>query len=51
MIPMLFNKPEWCQESRLDGEQSVKDTQPQCANIKQSGVKDRTNKYIYDCAL
>jgi hypothetical protein len=33
--------------SRPDGEQLVKNTQPQCTNIKQSGVNDRTNKYIY----
>ena len=33
--------------SRPDGEQLVKDTQPQCTNIKQSGVNDQTNKSYY----
>jgi hypothetical protein len=51
MIPRLWVV------SRPDGEQLVKNTQPQCTNMKQSGVNDRTNKYrniyiyIYDHAL
>jgi hypothetical protein len=33
--------------SRPDDEQLVKNTQQQCANIKQSCVNDQINKYIY----
>jgi hypothetical protein len=49
MIPMLWNKPEWCQDPTMNTK--LKNTQTQCTNIKQSGVIDQTNKYIYDDAF